>query len=104
MANATLSIYGLVDFAIQKNLVEAIDRDYAINRLLEIMHMDAPEAVEYTPEPAPETATKYLSGLLDCAVESGILEDSGERRDLFSAKLMGALTPSPPKRARAFSQ
>ena len=30
MANATLSIYGLVDFAIQKNLVEAIDRDYAI--------------------------------------------------------------------------
>lgn len=104
MANATLSIYGLVDFAIQKNLVEAIDRDYAINRLLEIMHMDAPEAVEYTPEPAPETATKYLSGLLDCAVESGILEDSGERRDLFSAKLMGALTPSPAEtRARFFS-
>ena len=55
MANATLSIYRLVDFAIQKNLVEALDRDYAINRLLEIMHMDAPEAVEYAPEPAPES-------------------------------------------------
>ena len=104
MANATLSIYRLVDFAIQKNLVEALDRDYAINRLLEIMHMDAPEAVEYAPEPAPETATAYLSDLLDCAVESGILESSGERRDLFSAKLMGALTPSPAEtRARFFA-
>ncbi len=105
MANATLSIYALVDFAIRKNLVEEIDRSYAINRLLEIMHMDAPEAVEYTAEPVPETATKYLTDLLDCAVESGILEDSNENRDLFSAKLMGALTPSPAEtRARFFSK
>ena len=103
MGNATNAVYGLVDFAIQKNLVEPIDRDYAVNRLLEIMHMDAPEACDYAPEAAPETATKYLTVLLDKAVETGLIEDSNERRDLFSAKLMGAVTPSPAETRARFS-
>lgn len=104
MEKATNAIYGLVDFAIQKNLVEAMDRDYAVNRLLEIMGMDAPEECDYTPAAAPETTTKFLTVLLDKAVESGLIEDSGERRDLFSAKLMGVLTPSPAQtRSRFFT-
>ena len=104
MANATWAIYGLVDFAIQKNLVAPIDRDYAINRLLEAMQMDAPEETAYTQEPAPQTATKYLNILLDCAVQNGLIEDSSERRDLFSAKLMGVLTPSPAETRIRFAE
>ena len=92
---ATEYLYRLVDFAVEKNLIEPIDRAYALNRLLEIMQMDAPEEIEYTPCAVPATATAYLDGLCDIAAEEGVIVDSGERRDLFSAKLMGALTPSP---------
>ena len=100
---ATESIYRLVDFAIAKRLVAPIDRSYTVNRLLEIMQMDAPEAVEYVPEAAPETATACLEALCDRAVEAGILQDSGERRDLFSGRLMGAVTPHPAMVREKFS-
>ena len=92
---ATESIYRLADFGVAKGLVAPIDRAYTINRLMEIMGMDAPEAVDYTPVPAQETATDCLEALCDAACEAGIIQDSVERRDLFSAKLMGALTPHP---------
>ncbi len=95
MTTATEYLYRLVDFAIEKNLIEPIDRAYALNRLMEIMQMDAPEEIDYAPCAAPETATAYLDGLCAIAAENGVIVDSGERRDLFSAKLMGALTPSP---------
>ena len=100
---ATEFIYRLADFALQKGLIAPIDRCYTVNRLLEIMQMDAPEEIDYAAEDAPETATRYLDGLCDAAVASGILQDSGERRDLFSAKLMGALTPHPAMVREKFS-
>ena len=92
---ATEAIYRLADYAVEKGLVAPIDRSYTVNRLLEIMRMDAPEEIDYTPAPAPETATAFLEALCDAAVESGILQDSGERRDLFCGRLMGAVTPHP---------
>ena len=54
---ATENIYRLVDFAIDRHLVSPIDRSYTVNRLLEIMQMDAPEDIEYEKSLAPETAT-----------------------------------------------
>ena len=93
--SATELLYRLLDFAQAKGLVEAQDRKYTLNRLMDILHMDAPEEIRYTPEAIPETATKYLSALCDIAVARGIIQDSGERRDLFSARLMGELTPHP---------
>ena len=92
---ATECMYRLVDFAVDNGLVAPIDRSYTVNRLLEIMGQDAPEDIPYEKASAPETATAWLERLCDIAVERGILQDSGERRDLFSAKLMGALTPHP---------
>ena len=92
---ATESIYRLADFAVAKGLIAPIDRSYTVNRLMEIMQLDAPEDIDYASEAAPETATAYLEALCDRAVEAGILQDSGERRDLFCGKLMGALTPHP---------
>ena len=92
---ATDYIYALADFGVEKRLVAPIDRAYTINRLLEIMQMDAPEETDYEPIDAPETATRLLEGLCECAVARGILQDSGEQRDLFSARLMGTLTPHP---------
>lgn len=94
-ATATEYLYRLADFAIEKGLVAPIDRCYTVNRLLEIMQMDAPEDVDYAPQPASETATAILEGLCDIACRRGLIQDSGERRDLFCGRLMGAITPHP---------
>ena len=95
MATATELLYRLADFAVEKGLIAPIDRAYSINRLLEIMQMDAPEEIDIMPCAAPQTATAYLDALCDIACANGIIADSAERRDLFSARLMGVLTPSP---------
>ena len=102
-SNATENIYRLADFAVQKNLVAPIDRSYTVNRLLEIMGMDAPEEIDYAPEEAPETATAYLDALCEAACEAGLIQDSAERRDLFAGKLMGAITPHPAMVREKFS-
>jgi len=101
---ATENIYRLVDFAEAKGLVYPIDRAYAINRLLEIMQLPAPENIPYEPEEIPETATKYLEKLADCAFRLGNISNSKENRDLFMTRVMGALTPSPAEVREKFVQ
>lgn len=93
--NATELMHALLDFAEDKQLIEAEDRSYSLNRLLESMRMDAPECPRPAREASPETATPILEPLVELAVQAGVCPDSGEWRDLFSAKLMGALTPHP---------
>ena len=102
-AAATESIFRLADFAVEKGLIASIDRSYTVNRLLEIMAMDAPEDVEYVPGAAPQTATAILDRLCDIACESGLIQDSAERRDLFCGRLMGAITPHPAMVREKFS-
>ena len=46
-------IYRLVDFAIAKDMVEAQDRAFYVNRILEAMRMDAPEEIDFRPPPSP---------------------------------------------------
>ena len=97
-------IYRLVDFAIARKLIEAQDRRFYVNRLLEVMAMDAPEEIDYACAEAPETATQMLDALADAAVARGLIADSGENRDLFSARVMGLLTPEPSRvRERFFA-
>ena len=102
-ATATEYICRLVDFAVEKGLVAPIDRSYTVNRLLEIMQMDAPEAIDYVPQPAPDTATAILDALCDIACARGLILDSSERRDLFCGRLMGAVTPHPAAVREKFS-
>lgn len=88
-------LYHLLDFAEEKQLIEAEDREYTLNRLLEIVQLDAPECERPERKLCPETATSILEPLLELAAERQLFPDSGEQRDLFSAKLMGALTAHP---------
>ncbi len=101
---ATQAIYRLVDFAQEHAMIYPIDRAYCVNRLLEIMGMSAPADIEYTPAPIPETADAYLEMLSDCAVQAGLIGDRAEARDLFTAKIMGALTPSPAEVRETFAK
>ena len=93
--NCTEYLHALLDFAEDKHLIEVEDREYSLNRLLEIFSMDAPECDRPARTASPVTATPILDGLMDIAAERGLFPDSTEQRDLFSAKVMGALTPHP---------
>ena len=92
---ATQLIEELLVFAEDKRLIEAVDRPYYRNLLLDVMELDAPEGEPALPAHTPVTATLLLKALCDLAVEHGLIEDMGYARDLFSARVMGLLTPSP---------
>ena len=85
----------LLVFAEDKQLTEAVDRPYYRNLLLDAMNLDAPEGEPVCADVIPATATQLLNALCDMAVEAGLIEDMGYARDLFSARLMGLLTPAP---------
>ncbi|MBQ9857064.1 MAG: galactose-1-phosphate uridylyltransferase, partial [Clostridia bacterium] len=91
---AAYQIERMLAFALKNQLIEKEDAAYTRNRLLEIMNMDAPADEIYLGD-LPETLTPMLDELCESAVESGLIRDSLESRDLFSAKLAGAVTPSP---------
>ena len=74
-------IYRLTDFAIAKGLIEAQDRAFYVNRLLEAMRMDAPEEIDYVAVPAPETATQMLDAL---AADAALLS-AAERQAIDAA-------------------
>ena len=95
----------LLDFAERTRLIETEDRAYARNCLLEAMRLDAPEENANAEAPLGDTMTEALNALCDDAVRRGVINDTGESRDLFSAKLAGCVTPSPYEvRARFFEK
>ena len=85
-------IDSLVSYAMNKGLALPEDHTVLVNRLLELLQLDA-----YTPsdEPQSEDLEEILAGLLDYACAKGLCEDNIVARDLFDTKLMGALTPMP---------
>ncbi len=84
----------LVDYGVQRGLIEECDRIWATNGLLEALNLaeySEPQAVE-----GQMDLEAILKGLLDFAVEKGLIEHDGTvYRDLFDTKLMGILTPRP---------
>lgn len=89
----SLRIKQLIDYAVQKELIEDSDRVYMTNRIMEelgIYEYDAPDNVPDAP------LEEILGALCDYAYEQGIItENSVTYRDLFDTKLMGILTPRP---------
>lgn len=88
------SISQLVEYGIQKGLLEESDRRYAINSLLAVLWKD-----EFEEEPlpgGPVDLDAVLNTLTDYADEKGLLRsESVTGRDLFDTRLMGVLTPRP---------
>ena len=87
-------IADLVTYGIQSGLITEADKNYAVNELLELFHLEEYEApAESSREICLE---KTLCNLLDYAYEKGILQENGVvYRDLFDTKIMGLLTPRP---------
>ncbi|MBQ8143946.1 MAG: UDP-glucose--hexose-1-phosphate uridylyltransferase [Butyricicoccus sp.] len=89
--NVNTYIDALVQYGIDKNLIEPCDRIFVINQLLAVMQLDGYTQTE--PETLP--LEDILRGLLDHAVARGICADDITSRDLFDTRLMGVLTPMP---------
>ena len=87
-------IADLVTYGIQSGLITEADKNYTVNELLELFHLEEYEApAESSREICLE---KTLCNLLDYAYEKGILQENGVvYRDLFDTKIMGLLTPRP---------
>ncbi len=100
--NATAWIDEMLDFAVQRELIEREDRLYFCNLLMDAMRMDAPEEFEKGEAPIPETMTEMLNALADIAVYKGIVEDSEEEKTLFTRRLAGIVTPPPEAVRRKF--
>ena len=93
--DVTQTIETLLTYAERKSLVDPLDRPYCRNLLLDVMGMQAPAENVCAEEHIPETATQLLKRLCDAAVEKELIEDLTSSRDLFSARLMGCVTPAP---------
>ena len=92
MRNICNLICDLVDYALERGLIEECDRVYATNRILEKLGVSdyAPEAHEKLCE-----LEDILGGICDYAAEQGICENSVVYRDLFDTAVMGQITPRP---------
>jgi len=83
----------LIDYAIEKKLIEKEDEIYCANRILNLIGADSYERCCYEKH---NNIEEILTGLLDFASSVGKLEvDSIVYRDILSADIMDVLTPKP---------
>ena len=95
-----MNISALIQYGLDKNLIEPCDKTFTINKLLEILGLNS-----YTPvEPEKHPLEVILRRLLDDAVRRGVCQDDITSRDLFDTRLMGALTPAPRELRQKFCE
>ncbi|MBR2258342.1 MAG: UDP-glucose--hexose-1-phosphate uridylyltransferase [Blautia sp.] len=90
----------LVVYGLETGLVAPGEENYTTNLILDVMGEE-----EYTlPEEKYENVDleSVLAGLLDAAVEKGLIEDTITQRDLFDTRLMNCLIPRPAEVRRRF--
>ena len=95
-------IAALVQYALEKNLIQPEDRTWAVNQLLSALDLDSFE--EPQDVPSDMDLEVILSRILDDAVSRGVIDDGVTSRDLLDTKLMGILTPRPSQVISRFRQ
>ncbi len=101
-------IYKLTEYGVRSNLIEEEDRNYIINRYLEVFGADEFVLSEDDRKRVLEEEIDLqtvLDKLIDIAYERGILEVDGiTQRDLYDTKLMGIMTARPAEVIRVFRE
>ena len=95
-------IAALVQYALEKSLIQPEDRTWAVNQLLSALDLnsfDEPQDI-----PGDMDLEVILSHILDDAVSRGVIDDGVTSRDLLDTKLMGILTPRPSQVVSRFRQ
>ncbi len=85
-------IKALINYAVEKKLIEECDRIYCTNSVMNLLGRNV---FDNTCKTADGEIHEILDKLCDYAAENGIIEDSITYRDLFDTALMGVLTPRP---------
>ena len=93
------SIEKLVNYALEKGLIEESDRVWAENALLAALGLDS---FDRPAEAESAELEPILAELIAYGVEHGLLDDSITEKDLFDSRLMGILTPRPSEVIRTF--
>lgn len=89
------AIAKLIAYALEKQLIQPEEKNWAVNTLLEMLELDGC-ALPEIPVGEQIDLPAVMDALLDDAYERGVLkENSIVYRDLFDTRLMGALTPRP---------
>ena len=94
-------IDSLISYAMNTGLAEPPDHQVLVNRLLELLHLDAYETSD---EPQSEDLEEILREILDYACEKGLCDDNVTARDLFDTRIMGVLTPMPREARSRFAE
>ena len=92
----------LVNYASENELIEADDKIFIVNRLLDIFEKNGlaedSEIIKNSGVQELNNTRPIADILSDClkiAVDNGLIEDTQLNRDLFDTKVMGAVTPMP---------
>lgn len=94
MINIYDEINDLVDYAVKKNLIDKRDKIYAINKLLEVLHLDDFKDIKHKKE--ERTLDNILENIKEWAVLNNLVEnDSIDLLDLFDTKLISQLIKMP---------
>ena len=89
----------LVDYSVEKGLIQTDEAIYSRNMLLAIMNE---EGYETSPAGQKRKLAGILEELTDMAVRRGIISDSTENRDIFDSRLMNCVMPRPSQVNREF--
>ena len=95
------ALLGLLDYAEEKGLIEACDRTYCENRLLQILQLDSPTGEDKT---LRAELPELLQVLIDSAVRRGVISEGVVAADLFDSLLMDAVTPYPHEVRQRFAE
>lgn len=86
----------LVDYALQKGLIQECESVWAVNAILDALKLDSYTEPERNWDRASLELASILEELLDDAYSRGVLaENSVVYRDLLDTEIMGRLTPRP---------
>ncbi|MDG5471179.1 UDP-glucose--hexose-1-phosphate uridylyltransferase [Jeotgalibacillus sp. ET6] len=94
----------LLQFGLQKKLIDPLDSDYVQNRLLNLLHLDAMEQVE-APEESLDYPVEILNNIVEWASQQPDLNSTTiTEKDQLDAALMDCFMPRPSEAAKAFQQ
>ena len=93
-------IASLVRYGLDTGMIEACDKTYITNQILDTLGMQGYSDADPLELPLED----ILKGLLDYAVEQGVCEGDITSRDLFDTRLMGILTPPPREVRKTFAK
>lgn len=102
--NIYKEIKRLIQYGIEKRLIQEEDKIYVANKILDILHLDEYQDIQVKKE-ALENPQEILDNILDYAYRQGILEvNTITYRDLLDTKIMDCFIPRPSEVIRKFHE